>query len=171
MLTGWHAGSASSGRQDCRRTALAPPILGLDLNTVLIAASITPRYAHHSPTRRIVAGMEAAKCELAHGPADGRLHWSPSLPRRFEVSRRRLQISPEEQDRGQQVIRRFHQSERSRRFGQNSLLLPGRKLRKSANDAALGVTRGLDPRVHPFRKKMDCRVKPGNDASFMTQQY
>jgi hypothetical protein len=27
-----------------------------------------------------------------------------------------------------------------------------------------GVTRGLDPRVHPFRKKIDCRVKPGNDA-------
>jgi hypothetical protein len=31
------------------------------------------------------------------------------------------------------------------------------------------VTRGLDPRVHPFRielfaKKMGCRVKPGNDA-------
>jgi hypothetical protein len=26
------------------------------------------------------------------------------------------------------------------------------------------VTRGLGPRVHPFRKKMDCRVKPGNDA-------
>jgi ribulose-5-phosphate 4-epimerase/fuculose-1-phosphate aldolase len=31
-----------------------------------------------------------------------------------------------------------------------------------------GVTRGLDPRVHPLRKsvfakKMDCRVKPGND--------
>jgi hypothetical protein len=26
------------------------------------------------------------------------------------------------------------------------------------------VTRGLDPRVHPFREKMDCRVKPGNDA-------
>jgi hypothetical protein len=30
------------------------------------------------------------------------------------------------------------------------------------------VTRGLDPRVHLFRetllrKKMDCRVKPGND--------
>jgi hypothetical protein len=30
------------------------------------------------------------------------------------------------------------------------------------------VTRGLDPRVHPFREKrlakvMDCRVKPGND--------
>jgi hypothetical protein len=24
------------------------------------------------------------------------------------------------------------------------------------------VTRGLDPRVHPFRKKTDCRVKPGN---------
>jgi hypothetical protein len=32
-----------------------------------------------------------------------------------------------------------------------------------------GVTRGLDPRVHPFRnkfaaKKMDCRVEPGNDG-------
>jgi len=26
------------------------------------------------------------------------------------------------------------------------------------------VTRGLNPRVHPLRKKMDCRVKPGNDA-------
>jgi hypothetical protein len=26
------------------------------------------------------------------------------------------------------------------------------------------VTRGLDPRVHLFRKKMDCRVKPGNDV-------
>jgi hypothetical protein len=25
------------------------------------------------------------------------------------------------------------------------------------------VTRGLDPRVHPLRKTMDCRVKPGND--------
>src|SRR6187397_843714 len=25
------------------------------------------------------------------------------------------------------------------------------------------VTRGLDPRVHLLRKKMDCRVKPGND--------
>jgi hypothetical protein len=28
-------------------------------------------------------------------------------------------------------------------------------------------TRGLDPRVHPFRKKMDCRVKPGNDAELV----
>ena len=32
-----------------------------------------------------------------------------------------------------------------------------------------GVTRGLDPRVHPLRKtrfakKMDCRVKPSNDG-------
>jgi hypothetical protein len=32
-----------------------------------------------------------------------------------------------------------------------------------------GVTRGLDPRAHllrivHFAKKMDCRVKPGNDA-------
>jgi tripartite-type tricarboxylate transporter receptor subunit TctC len=26
------------------------------------------------------------------------------------------------------------------------------------------VTRGLDPRVHLFREKMDCRVKPGNDS-------
>ena len=25
------------------------------------------------------------------------------------------------------------------------------------------VTRGLDPRVHPLRKKMDCQLKPGND--------
>jgi hypothetical protein len=23
--------------------------------------------------------------------------------------------------------------------------------------------RGLDPRIHPFRKKMDRRVKPGDD--------
>jgi LysR family tcuABC transcriptional regulator len=35
--------------------------------------------------------------------------------------------------------------------------------------SATGVTRGLDPRVHPLRKKvsakkMDCRVKPGNDG-------
>src|SRR5215468_12517359 len=26
------------------------------------------------------------------------------------------------------------------------------------------VTRGLDPRVHLLRTRMDCRVKPGNDA-------
>ena len=37
-----------------------------------------------------------------------------------------------------------------------------------------GVTRGLDPRVHPLRKvrfakKMDCRVKPGNDAGELWQ--
>jgi hypothetical protein len=33
--------------------------------------------------------------------------------------------------------------------------------------SSLPVTRGLDPRVHhvrkSFSKKMDCRVKPGND--------
>ncbi len=29
----------------------------------------------------------------------------------------------------------------------------------------LSVTRGRDPRVHPSRKKMDCRIKPGNDAA------
>jgi hypothetical protein len=23
--------------------------------------------------------------------------------------------------------------------------------------------RGLDPRIHPLQKMMDCRVKPGND--------
>jgi hypothetical protein len=28
----------------------------------------------------------------------------------------------------------------------------------------LGVTRGLDPRVHLLAKKMDGRVKPGNDS-------
>jgi hypothetical protein len=26
------------------------------------------------------------------------------------------------------------------------------------------VTRGLDPQVHSLCKKMDCRVKPGNDS-------
>src|SRR5229473_1419737 len=31
----------------------------------------------------------------------------------------------------------------------------------------LRVTRGLDPRVHLPRMKMDCRVKPGNDAEQM----
>jgi hypothetical protein len=25
------------------------------------------------------------------------------------------------------------------------------------------VMRGLDPRIHHIAKKMDCRVKPGND--------
>jgi len=25
------------------------------------------------------------------------------------------------------------------------------------------VMRGLDPRIHLFQEKMDCRVKPGND--------
>jgi hypothetical protein len=28
---------------------------------------------------------------------------------------------------------------------------------------ALLVMRRLDPRIHPFRKKMDRRVKPGDD--------
>jgi hypothetical protein len=30
---------------------------------------------------------------------------------------------------------------------------------------SLRVTRGLDPRVHLLGEKMDCRVKPGNDAA------
>jgi hypothetical protein len=39
----------------------------------------------------------------------------------------------------------------------------------SAAASTNAVTRGLDPRVHYLRielfaKKMDCRVKPGNDA-------
>jgi hypothetical protein len=25
------------------------------------------------------------------------------------------------------------------------------------------VIRGLDPRIHPLRERMDCRVEPGND--------
>jgi hypothetical protein len=34
-----------------------------------------------------------------------------------------------------------------------------------ASDGFISVlTRGLDPRIHPFRKKMDCRDKPGNDS-------
>src|SRR5262245_19779159 len=32
----------------------------------------------------------------------------------------------------------------------------------------LPVTRGLDPRVHLLRMKMDCRVKPGNDIEQMS---
>jgi hypothetical protein len=35
------------------------------------------------------------------------------------------------------------------------------------------VMPGLDPGIHPLRKTMDCRVKPGNDArrepSFQTE--
>jgi hypothetical protein len=46
-----------------------------------------------------------------------------------------------------------------------STLLP-HKLPKPCNDVRLCVTRGLDPRVHLLRKKMDCRVKPSNDADF-----
>jgi hypothetical protein len=32
------------------------------------------------------------------------------------------------------------------------------------------VTRGLDPRVHLLRMKMDCRVKPGNDDEQMSAE-
>ncbi|MEA3069161.1 MAG: hypothetical protein QOD29_607, partial [Alphaproteobacteria bacterium] len=28
------------------------------------------------------------------------------------------------------------------------------------------VMRGLDPRIHLLAKRMDCRVKPGNDNRF-----
>jgi hypothetical protein len=28
------------------------------------------------------------------------------------------------------------------------------------------VMRGLDPRIHRVSKRMDCRVKPGNDAEY-----
>jgi len=27
------------------------------------------------------------------------------------------------------------------------------------------VMRGLDPRIHLFKKMVDCQVKPGNDVS------
>jgi hypothetical protein len=30
------------------------------------------------------------------------------------------------------------------------------------------VMRGLDPRIHHLAKRMDCRVKPGNDDRFRT---
>src|ERR1700674_30610 len=33
------------------------------------------------------------------------------------------------------------------------------------------VTRGLDPRVHRFRKKIDCRVKPGNHPEWIKPQW
>jgi hypothetical protein len=42
----------------------------------------------------------------------------------------------------------------------------GEKDERSVN--GVSVIRGLDPRIHPLRKKhlsktMDCRIKPGND--------
>ena len=37
-------------------------------------------------------------------------------------------------------------------------------------DHFLSVTRGLDPRVHLLRMKMDCRVKPGNDVERMSAE-
>jgi hypothetical protein len=40
------------------------------------------------------------------------------------------------------------------------------QIQKPSNKAPFCVTRGLDPRVHLLRKKLDCRVKPGNDAVF-----
>jgi hypothetical protein len=33
------------------------------------------------------------------------------------------------------------------------------------NPSQDGRERPYDPRVHLFRRKMDCRVKPGNDAA------
>jgi hypothetical protein len=35
----------------------------------------------------------------------------------------------------------------------------------------LPVTRGLDPRVHLLRIKVDCRVKPGNDLEQRSAKY
>jgi hypothetical protein len=32
------------------------------------------------------------------------------------------------------------------------------------------VMRGLDPRIHPFSKKMDRRVKPGDDDRVMQRE-
>jgi hypothetical protein len=34
----------------------------------------------------------------------------------------------------------------------------------TSNPALSTVMRGLDPRIHLLAKKMDCRVKPGNDT-------
>src|SRR5215831_7029336 len=33
------------------------------------------------------------------------------------------------------------------------------------------VTRGLDPRVHLLGKRMDCRVKPGNDVGYQQDTH
>jgi hypothetical protein len=49
---------------------------------------------------------------------------------------------------------------------QLSLALLRRKLLKPSNDAPSCVTQGLDPRVRLSRKRMDCRVKLGNDVNF-----
>ena len=48
--------------------------------------------------------------------------------------------------------------------GHADCLISGTKARSDVVDPPLSVTRGLDPRVHPLRKEMDCRVKSGNDA-------
>jgi hypothetical protein len=44
-----------------------------------------------------------------------------------------------------------------------------RDLSVIAEDPA--IHQGMDPRVHLLRKELDCRVKPGNDAVFVTQYY
>jgi hypothetical protein len=43
------------------------------------------------------------------------------------------------------------------------------------SEKAKAVTRGLDPRVHHLRKKffakrMECRIKPGNDNKGLEQE-
>jgi len=40
------------------------------------------------------------------------------------------------------------------------------QIAETSNDAPLRVTRGLDPRVHRLRKKMDCRSGPAMTPAF-----
>jgi hypothetical protein len=44
------------------------------------------------------------------------------------------------------------------------LVAPALIIVEATMAAPIAVMRGLDPRIHHFRK-MDCRVKPGNDGS------
>src|SRR5262249_37070312 len=39
------------------------------------------------------------------------------------------------------------------------------------SDVLTTVTRGLDPRIHPFRKKMVCRVKPRSSPAMTTDRF
>src|SRR5262249_53074912 len=63
-------------------------------------------------------------------------------------------------------------STRRRRVGPqtrcNKWCCPTRACSGEVYPRLLPVTRGLDPRVHLLRMKIDCRVKPGNDVEQMS---
>jgi hypothetical protein len=138
--------------------------------------SMAEMRAHKDQLRaEFAVALRRLEITIAEMQAKAALHSGEAAKKAAEIDRLNSQLR-----HAHVTILRFQARELMRRSTIRTIVKLGvylyERWQRESGQAALGVTRGhspskdererpYDPRVHLLRKKMDCRVKPGNDLA------